>query len=86
MVILAGMKTAISLPDALFRAADRLAARLGVSRSQLYARALADYLERHDQAHVTARLDALFGPAGAGSDLDPALATAALSVLAEEDW
>ncbi|HEX9737109.1 MAG TPA: ChpI protein, partial [Thermoanaerobaculia bacterium] len=30
------MKTAISLPDPLFEAAEALAARLSMSRSQLY--------------------------------------------------
>ncbi|MEK7329802.1 MAG: ribbon-helix-helix protein, CopG family, partial [Candidatus Eisenbacteria bacterium] len=33
------MKTAISLPDSLFRSGDALAKRLGVSRSELFARA-----------------------------------------------
>ena len=37
------MKTAISLPDELFAAAEKLAERLGVSRSQLYATALAEH-------------------------------------------
>jgi metal-responsive CopG/Arc/MetJ family transcriptional regulator len=35
------MKTAVSIPDPLFEAADNLAGRLGISRSELYARALA---------------------------------------------
>jgi len=35
------MKTAISLPDKLFESADALARRLGLSRSQLVATALA---------------------------------------------
>jgi metal-responsive CopG/Arc/MetJ family transcriptional regulator len=39
------MKTAISLPDPLFKAGEKAARRLGVSRSQLYARALRQYLE-----------------------------------------
>ena len=44
-----GMKTAISIPDPVFRSAERLAARLGLSRSELYCRALKDLLARHDQ-------------------------------------
>ncbi|MEZ4388883.1 MAG: ribbon-helix-helix protein, CopG family [Candidatus Krumholzibacteriia bacterium] len=55
------MKIAISLPDQLYAAADRLARRLGVSRSELYRRALADYLERHDDESVTRQLDAVYG-------------------------
>ena len=38
------MKTALSIPDALFQAADELAAKEKVSRSQLYARAMEQYL------------------------------------------
>jgi predicted transcriptional regulator len=47
------MKTAISLPDALFRAAEQLARRSHKSRSQLYADALAEYLTRHAPDEVT---------------------------------
>lgn len=34
------MKTAVSIPDPLFEAAERLARRRGLRRSQLYAEAL----------------------------------------------
>lgn len=52
------MKTAISLPDDLFNAADALADELGMSRSQLYATAVAEFLAKHRAADVTARLNA----------------------------
>jgi metal-responsive CopG/Arc/MetJ family transcriptional regulator len=35
------MKTAISLPDELFESADALARRMGISRSKLFATAVA---------------------------------------------
>ena len=54
------MKTAISLPDELFEAADALATKLRISRSQLYATALAEYVARHRTARVTERLNALY--------------------------
>ena len=54
------MKTAISLPDKLFREADGFAARAGLSRSELYATAVAEYLARRNDAVVTARLDAVY--------------------------
>ena len=41
------MKTAVSLPDELFYSVDRLAKRLKLSRSELYRRALAEFLARH---------------------------------------
>jgi len=38
------MKIAISIPDPIFQAAEGLAHRLGISRSELYAEALAEYM------------------------------------------
>jgi metal-responsive CopG/Arc/MetJ family transcriptional regulator len=55
------MKTAISLPDDLFESADALAKRLGVSRSELYATAVAEFLAKHQDAKVTERLDEVYG-------------------------
>jgi hypothetical protein len=53
-----GMKTAISLPDAIYRAGELLAKRLKLPRSRLYALALADYIERHADDDITQRLNA----------------------------
>jgi metal-responsive CopG/Arc/MetJ family transcriptional regulator len=39
------MKTAVTIPDRVFQSAEKLAARLSVSRSELYARALASLVE-----------------------------------------
>jgi predicted transcriptional regulator len=60
MVILPAVKTAISIPDALFDAADRVARELGISRSELYQRAVAAFVERYRREGVTARLDAVY--------------------------
>jgi metal-responsive CopG/Arc/MetJ family transcriptional regulator len=54
------VKTAVSIPDPLFRAADRVARQLGVSRSQLYARALERYLVAESDDDVTRRLNAVY--------------------------
>lgn len=62
------MKTAISLPDDIFDAADQLADRLGLSRSALYVRALREYLAKHRDQRVTERLDAVYGEASEGLD------------------
>jgi predicted transcriptional regulator len=51
------MKTAVSLPDDLFRAAEIAARRLNVSRSRLYAAALSHYLDRRQAVAVTERLN-----------------------------
>jgi metal-responsive CopG/Arc/MetJ family transcriptional regulator len=54
------MKTDISLPDRLFGAADSLARKLGMSRSQLYATAVAEYVAKHQAAKVTERLNTIY--------------------------
>ncbi|HWF26578.1 MAG TPA: ribbon-helix-helix protein, CopG family [Solirubrobacteraceae bacterium] len=51
------MKTAVSIPDDLFRRADELASQLGKSRSELYREALADYVARRDPKAVTSALN-----------------------------
>ena len=53
----ASMKTAVSLPDELFQAAERHARRSRKSRSRLYAEAIAEYLARHAPDEVTAAMD-----------------------------
>ena len=78
------MKTAISLPDQLFRAGDVLAKRLKVSRSELYARALSEYLAKHRPDEVTQRLNAVY--ATDESALDPALGAVQARSLPREDW
>ena len=66
------MKTAISIPDPVFHAAESLAKRLGVSRSELFARALEAYIEAHKHDRLREVLDAVY--AEESSSLDQALA------------
>ena len=51
------VKTAISLDESLFREAENLAGKLGVSRSQLFARAVEEYVRRHENEELLARLN-----------------------------
>ena len=77
------MKTAISIPDEVFIAAEGLAERLGVNRSQLYSSAIAQYIATHRSKGVTARLNAVYETEAA--ELDPAIMDLqSLSVTAEE--
>lgn len=78
------MKTAVSIPDRLFDAADQVAERLGVSRSQLYAKALADYVARHRDDQVTEALNRVY--ANRSSTLDPVLAAMQFMSLPREEW
>jgi metal-responsive CopG/Arc/MetJ family transcriptional regulator len=54
------VKTAVSLPDDLFRLAEATARRLRVSRSELYAKAIAEFLKQHDANTITERLNNLY--------------------------
>jgi metal-responsive CopG/Arc/MetJ family transcriptional regulator len=78
------MKTAISLPDDLFKAAERHAKRIGVPRSKLYAVALAEYLEKQRFSGVKEALDAIYS--SHSSDVDPILSAMQNASIEEEDW
>ena len=54
------MKIAVSRPDELFELAETLTRRLGVSRSHLYATALAEFVAKHRGRKITERIDALY--------------------------
>ena len=80
------MKTAISIPDDLFGAAERAAKRLGLSRSELYRRALAAFLERHSERIVTEALDAVYGAEPEESRLDVVLERLQQASAPGERW
>lgn len=79
------MKTAVSLPDELFDAAERQAKRAHKSRSQLYAEALAEYLARHAPDEVTEAMNRVVDRLGESSS-DPFTARAARRVLERVEW
>ena len=78
------MKTAISLPDRLFAVADTTAKRLGMSRSQFYARAVQEYVDSHTFQHVRQTLDQVYR--SEASALDPVVALMQTSSLGDEPW
>jgi metal-responsive CopG/Arc/MetJ family transcriptional regulator len=78
------MKTAISLPDQLFRMAETAARKLRMSRSELYATALRDFLERRETSKITERINRVYPKES--SQLDPALHSAQMRSLEKEDW
>ncbi len=79
-----GMKTAVSIPDDLFRRADELASQLGKSRSQLYREALSDYIARRDPLAVTTALNELADELA--DDHGGFVAEAARRLLAASEW
>ncbi len=78
------MKTAVSIPDPLFEAAERLAKRLRIPRSQLYARAIERYLSEAQERGVTARLNQVY--AEETSELAPVLAALQWMSIPHEPW
>jgi len=54
------MKTAISLPDRLFYEAEKTAQSMGIPRSQLFARALAEFIDHHRKDNITERLNEVY--------------------------
>lgn len=54
------MKTAISLPDRLYKQAEKTAKSLGIPRSQLVAKALQEFISRHTQDSVTENLNKVY--------------------------
>ena len=81
------MKTAISIRDEVFEAAERTAKELGISRSELYTKAVGEFVERHADERVTERLNAVYGEDPSISALDDQLdALQFLSLPAEDEW
>jgi metal-responsive CopG/Arc/MetJ family transcriptional regulator len=78
------MKTAISLPDDVFQAAERHARRTCKSRSQLYAEALEEYLTRHTPDEITEAMNQVMDQVGALAD--PFVAGAARRSLERTEW
>ena len=78
------MKTAISIPDKVFDSAEKLASRLGKTRSELYTQAISSYIAKHKTDDVTKKLDEVY--AAESSVLDPDLNTMQSLSLPRGDW
>jgi predicted transcriptional regulator len=78
------MKTAISIPDPIFEAAERLAQRLDMSRSQLYAQAVEIFVRTHHRSGITEALDRVYAKEPSG--LDPQWSAAQAASLPADEW
>ena len=78
------MKTAISIPDPLFDAAEETARRLDISRSELYARALKEFLSARREDEITRKLNEVYAKAPA--QIDPILAQMQFASLPPDTW
>ena len=78
------MKTAISIPDKLFVAADQYAKNHGFSRSNLYAKAIAQFLDQHPADHITNQLNKVYKDRK--SNLNDTVSTLQFSSIEKEEW
>ena len=79
-----GMKTAVSIPDAIFEQAERFARRAKRSRSQLFSDALEEYLARHSPDEITDAMNRVIDVTG--DAVDPFTAAASQRALAKVEW
>jgi metal-responsive CopG/Arc/MetJ family transcriptional regulator len=78
------MKTEISLPDPVFEEAESLVKQLGISRSELYTKALKAYLKKYDRAHILNKLNQIYSEES--SEPDPVLTKMNFMSLPSENW
>ncbi len=78
------MKTAISIPNDVFEAAEKMARRLGLSRSQLYANAVSEFVRRHFSDDVTEKLNQIYDEES--SELDPVTRVLQHASLGRDEW
>jgi predicted DNA-binding protein len=79
------VKTAISLPDKLFYKADQLAKQQGISRSELYKKALEDYVEKqYSKEAIIENLNRVYGEDP--GELDPAFRAVVRRMFENNEW
>jgi metal-responsive CopG/Arc/MetJ family transcriptional regulator len=78
------MKTTVSIPDSIFEAGEALSQNLGISRSELYARALKAFITSGDSQTLTEKLDRVYSKQPSG--LDEKIAMMQFSSLRREEW
>jgi hypothetical protein len=78
------MKTAISVPDEVFELSEKLAKKLKVSRSKIFAMGVEKLAEEYDEDRVTARLDEFYSKEKA--EIDPVIMKMAALSLPKEEW
>jgi metal-responsive CopG/Arc/MetJ family transcriptional regulator len=78
------MKTAISVPDGIFRSAEHFARERKLTRSALFTRAVEEFLAHHRRESVTERLNRVYETED--SHLDPASAKLQFASLPKERW
>jgi len=79
------MKVAVSIPDDVFAEAEALAKRLKSSRSEIYSRALGEFIGTHAPDRVTERMNDVVRDVGI-IEPDAFSVAAARKVLNTTEW
>jgi metal-responsive CopG/Arc/MetJ family transcriptional regulator len=79
------MKTAIYIPDDIFRLAEMISKNLKLSRSELYSRAIKEYVRDFYSENITRKLNAVYGDSGDDSKIGIEIYRAQLNVLEKEE-
>jgi hypothetical protein len=80
------MKTAISIPDPIFKRAEAAAKRLGLSRSELFTRAAVEFLKAHPPDDVTASYNRAFAEPESDRTLVKQQRRTARAALKKVEW
>ncbi len=78
------MKMAVSIPDPVFQEAEQYARRAKQSRSDLYSKAIAEYLARHAPEAVTDAINQVCEKVD--EPMDPFVSEAGHRVLERNPW
>jgi metal-responsive CopG/Arc/MetJ family transcriptional regulator len=83
-----GVKTAISVPDDTYERVSKRAQELGMSRSELFSRAAARYLDQLDSESVTRQIDLAVASLGQSDDSSADAVAAGHRLLATttDEW
>jgi len=79
-----GMKTAVSIPDEIFEEAEGLVSKFKTSRSELYSRALKEFVARHASDRLTEAMNRAVDRVG--KEVDESTRSAARRVLEQVEW
>lgn len=78
------MKASVTIPDAILRAADELARRMGISRSRLFTLALERLVQESGEEAITAKINEVY--ADQSSSLDPVLESIQFRSIEKNTW
>ena len=80
------MKVAVSIPNEIFEEAESLVKRSNLSRSQLYAKAVKQFIDRNDPDSITRAINDALDEIGEDDEFKLFSRAAARRVLKRTEW